>query len=156
MEVLKAHKPLHVKPTDYVFRNPSDTPIDEQNFLNREWLTILRAKEIRPRPFYNTRHSYTSFLVSIGARSGFISAQTGDSIKTIEEHYGKYLPNADSMRDLVESRVLESAKSVQSDSLAGSSPAPSKKQKPLVSQGREFGAGDRGRTDDLMLGKHTL
>ena len=33
---------------------------------------------------------------------------------------------------------------------------PPKTQKPLVSQGLEFGAGDRGRTDDLMLGKHTL
>lgn len=30
------------------------------------------------------------------------------------------------------------------------------KKKPLVSQGLKSGAGDRGRTDDLMLGKHTL
>ena len=29
-------------------------------------------------------------------------------------------------------------------------------KKPLISQGLENGAGDRGRTDDLMLGKHTL
>jgi len=76
VDVLRAHKPLHVKPNEYVFTTPTRTPIDEQNFLNREWLPTLRAKEIRPRPFYNTRHSYSSFLVSIGARSAFVSAQT--------------------------------------------------------------------------------
>jgi integrase len=46
----------------------------------REWLPILKAKKIRPRPFYNTRHSYVSFLYSIGASSGFISKQTGDGL----------------------------------------------------------------------------
>ena len=70
----------------------------------------LRAKELRPRPFYDSRHSYTSFPASIGARSAFVSAQTGDSIKPIEEHYAKYIPDADSMRDLVEAQVRESAK----------------------------------------------
>ena len=30
------------------------------------------------------------------------------------------------------------------------------KKKPLVSQGLEDGAGEEGRTPDLMLGKHTL
>ena len=29
-------------------------------------------------------------------------------------------------------------------------------KKPLINQGLKDGAGDRGRTDDLMLGKHTL
>jgi len=155
-DVLRSHKPLHVKPSDYVFTTPAGTPIDEQNFLNREWLPTLRAKEIRPRPFYNTRHSYTSFLVSIGARSGFISAQTGDSIKTLEEHYAKYLPDADSMRDLVESSIQESAKSVQSGFLGDSSPTLPEKKKPLRNKGLKNGAGEEGRTPDLMLGKHTL
>ena len=90
------------------------------------------------------------------SRSPFVSAQIGDSIKTIEEHYAKYMPDADSVRDLVESQVRESAKSVQSGSKANTSPTPLEKKKPLVSQGLESGAGDRGRTDDLMLGKHTL
>jgi integrase len=54
------------------------------NFYNREWLPILRDLKIRPRPFYNTRHTYMSFLYSIGAKSGFISSQTGDSIRTLE------------------------------------------------------------------------
>jgi hypothetical protein len=30
------------------------------------------------------------------------------------------------------------------------------KEKPLISQGLKTGAGEEGRTPDLMLGKHTL
>ena len=33
-------------------------------------------------------------------------------------------------------------------------PPLAKKEKPLVSQVLQIGAGDRGRTDDFMLGKH--
>ena len=79
------------------------------NFYKREWVPILRANKIRLRPFYNTRHSYVSFLYSIGARSGFISSQTGDSIKTLETDYAKYIKEADDKRDFVESQIQKSA-----------------------------------------------
>src|SRR5439155_13767533 len=66
VEVLRHENPapLNVKPDDYFFTTPEGTPIDETNFYKREWLPILRAMKIRPRPFYNTRHSYVSFLYS--------------------------------------------------------------------------------------------
>jgi integrase len=48
-------------PEDYVFTTSVGTPIDESNFYHREWLPMLRRLKIRPRPFYNTRHSYISF-----------------------------------------------------------------------------------------------
>jgi integrase len=89
IEILRSRQPLRAKAEDYVFTTQTGAPIDEQNFLNREWHPTLRAKEIRPRPFYNTRHSYASFLFTIGARSGFISMQLGDSIKTLEAHYAR-------------------------------------------------------------------
>jgi integrase len=156
VEVLKNHKPLHVKPRDYVFTTPAGTPIDEDNFYNREWLPTLRAKNVRPRPFYNTRHAYASFLVSIGAKSGFISAQTGDSIKTIETHYAKYEPDADTMRELVEERISQATKYLQSVFRGVSSPTPPENKKPPRNRGLKDGAGEEGRTPDLMLGKHTL
>jgi integrase len=156
VEVLRTHKPLRVKPQDYVFTTPAGTPIDEDNFYHREWLPTLRAKDVRERPFYNTRHAYASFLVSIGAKSGFISAQTGDSIKTIESCYAKYEPDADTMRELVEERISQATKSLQSGFRDGSSPTPSEKKKPPRNQGLKDGAGEEGRTPDLMLGKHTL
>jgi len=41
---------------------------------------------ISGRSFFN---SYTSFLFSIGAKPAFVSAQTGDSIRTLEKYYAK-------------------------------------------------------------------
>jgi integrase len=156
LDVLKTHKPLHVKPQDYVFTTPAGSPIDQENFYKREWLPILRAKEIRPRPFYNTRHSYVSFMLSIGARPAFISAQTGDSIRTLEAHYGKYQPDADTMRELIEEKIQESATHVKPATQVRQSSLPSQKKKGLKNQPLKSGAGEEGRTPDLMLGKHTL
>jgi integrase len=148
--------PLSVRPDDFLFTTPEGTPIDESNFYKREWLPILRAKKITSRPFYNTRHSYVSFLYSIGAKSGFISSQTGDSIKTLESDYAKYIKEADDNRDFVENQIQKSATLVKPASHVDHSPAPSEKKKPLISQGLKTGAGEEGRTPDLMLGKHTL
>jgi integrase len=148
--------PLSVEPNDYLFTTPQGTPIDVANFQKREWLPTLRGLQVRPRPFYNTRHSYVSFLYSIGARSGFISSQTGDSIKTLESDYAKYIQEADTNRDFVENQIQKSATQVKPSIAVDDFPAPPKIKKPLISQGLKDGAGEEGRTPDLMLGKHTL
>ncbi len=94
----------------FIDRSPRGTAlecfsIDESNFYKHEWLPILRAKNVNPRPLYNTSHSYVSFLYSIGARSGFISSQTGDSIKTLESDYAKYIKDADTTGILSKNRL---------------------------------------------------
>jgi hypothetical protein len=134
----------------------SGTPNEVENFYKREWLPILKAKKIRPRPFYNTHHSYVSFLYSTGARSGFISSQTGDSIKTLEKDYAKYIKEADDNRAFVENQIQKSASQVKPAIEVNQSPAPREKKKPLENQRLKSGAGEEGRTPDLMLGKHTL
>jgi integrase len=156
VELLKGHNPLHVKPEGFVFTTTEGTPIDESNSFHREWSPTLRAKQIRPRPFYNTRHSYTSFLFSIGATPGFISKQTGDSIKTLESDYAKYIKEADDNRDFVENQIQKSATQVKPAIEVNLSPTRSETKKPPITQGLVTGAGEEGRTPDLMLGKHTL
>ena len=148
--------PLSIDPDDYLFTTLAGTPIDVGNFYKREWLPMLRRLKIRPRPFYNTRHSYVSFLYSIGAKSGFISSQTGDSIKTLETDYAKYIKEADDNRDFVENQIQKSATQVKPTVEVDSSPTLPEKKKPLRNQGLRDGAGEEGRTPDLMLGKHTL
>src|SRR5262245_34888791 len=111
-------------PDDYIFTTPGrrrrnrrdrgpGTAIDEQNFYNREWKPMLRRLKIRPRPFYNTRHSYTSFMLSSGHSAIFVSKQTGDSIKTLETNYARYLPEADSRHAAIEASIRESADTVR-------------------------------------------
>ena len=92
-------------------------------------LILRRLKNTRPRPFYNTRHSYVSFLYSIGARSGFISSQTGDSIKTLEKDYAKYIKEADDNRDFVENQIQKSATQVKPASERRSLPYSARKEK---------------------------
>ncbi len=62
-------------------------------------------------------------------------------------------------REIVENSILESETKVKpemEEKLAVNANTTAQVGKPLISQGLKSGAGDRGRTDDLMLGKHTL
>jgi hypothetical protein len=59
-------------------------------------------------------------------------------------------------RDFVEQQIEKSATQVKPSEDAAVSPAPSKMKKPSKNQGLSHGAGEEGRTPDLMLGKHTL
>jgi len=159
IEVLKCHLRFMLDPGAYAFTTVKGMPIDESNFYKREWLPTLRKLEIRPRPFYNTRHSYASFMLSCGHKLAFISAQTGDSEKTLKGYYAKYLPDVDDRRDLIEASIVRSQNKVKtqvSAKLAKLFPALTEKKKPLKNQWLKSGAGEECRTPDLMLGKHTL
>ena len=65
-------------------------------------------------PVLHTWHSYTSVVLSSGHSAMFVSKQTGDTIKTLETNYAKYLPDADSRRDMIEALIRESADKVRS------------------------------------------
>src|SRR5262249_17953895 len=47
--------------------------------------------KVRPRPFYNVRHTFISVALTIGCNPKWIAEQTGTSIAMIQEHYGKYI-----------------------------------------------------------------
>ena len=82
-----------------------------------------------------------------------------DSIRTLETHYAKYLPDADTGRERVETSIRESETLVQPWANTDQSRAaliPIQIKKPLNDQGLKGEAGDQGRTGDLVLGKHTL
>ena len=71
-----------------------------------------------------------SFLYSIDPKSGFILSQTGDSIKTLETDYAKYIKEADDNRDFVESQIQKSATLVKPAADVSNSPTPPEKKKP--------------------------
>jgi hypothetical protein len=51
----------------------------------------LRVLQIRPRPFYNTRHTFISVALTLGYNQKWIAEQTGTSIAMLQENYGKYI-----------------------------------------------------------------
>jgi integrase len=90
VELLGTLLPLHVAPDSYVFTNDEGRPID-QNEFGRKFQDVLRVLKIRPRPFYNTRHTYISIALTLGCNPKWIAEQTGTSLAMIEKHYGKYI-----------------------------------------------------------------
>jgi hypothetical protein len=74
--ILCERLPTHPAHDDFVFTTPSGTPIDQANFYAREWVPMLRRLWIRPRPFYNTCHTYISYMLAIGARPLWVAQQT--------------------------------------------------------------------------------
>ncbi len=97
IRILRDAWPIHANPDDYVFTTPTGAPIDQGNFYKRIWLPALRKLGLRERAFYNCRHSYISYLLSLGKSLALVSAQTGHSIRTLERHYKKYLPQDDDL-----------------------------------------------------------
>ena len=98
-------------------------------------------------------------MLSSGHTAIFVSSQTGDSIKTLETNYARYLPEVDTRRDAIEAAIRVGADTVRksiSARIAEIFKGEQEMKKPLVSQGLKDGAGEEGRTPDLMLGKHTL
>jgi len=90
VELLKTLLPLHVGAEDYVFTDGQGQPIDQSEFA-RGFQAVLRVLKIRPRPFYNVRHTFISVALTIGCNQKWIAEQTGTSIAMIQEHYGKYI-----------------------------------------------------------------
>ena len=58
---------------------------------NRSQRPVLRVLELRPRPFYNLRHTYISVALTLGCNQKWIAEETGTRIAMIQEHYGKYI-----------------------------------------------------------------
>ena len=90
VDLLKTLLPLHVGAEDYVFIDDLGRPID-QNGFGSKFQDVLRVLEIRPRHFYNTRHTYISVALTLGCNPKWIAEQTGTSLAMIQQNYGKYI-----------------------------------------------------------------
>ena len=90
VELLKITETLHHTPDDYVYTDDKGMPIDQSEFA-RNFQGVLRVLGIRPRPFYNTRHTYISVALTAGCNLKWIAEQCGTSVLMIQENYGKYI-----------------------------------------------------------------
>ena len=90
VDLLKTLLPLHASADDHVFSDDQARPVD-QNEFGRKFGDVLRVLEIRPRRFYNTRHTYISVALTLGCNQKWIAEQTGTSIAMIQQNYGRYI-----------------------------------------------------------------
>ena len=91
VKVLQGAKELRVTEDDYFFKNRKRGPIDADQWRKDYWYTALRAKEIRERDFYCTRHTFISLALTAGENIKAIAEQCGTSAQMIEQHYGRYM-----------------------------------------------------------------
>ena len=97
-----------------------------------------------------------------------VAQQVGTSYKMIKEHYQKYVPSAQdwhAVERLLSRERLRQRKNTQPGKPVTFTVTFSGKRKnarlkenkkPRKIRGLRTGAGEEGRTPDLMLGKHTL
>jgi integrase len=75
IEVLQTLQPLHIDAENYVFTDEQGKPVD-QNGFGRKFTGVSRVLNIRPRRFYNTRHTSISVTLTIGCNQKWIAEQT--------------------------------------------------------------------------------
>jgi integrase len=72
---------------DLVFPSPKGVAIDDHNFCNRAWKTILTICSIEYRKPYNLRHSATSHALAQGANPIALAEQTGHDKRVLLSTY---------------------------------------------------------------------
>jgi integrase len=90
VEVIKAIQPLNIEPNTYVFTDGNGRPID-QTMFGRKFMGVLRVLSIRPRSFYNARHTHISVALTLGCNPKWVAEQTGTSLAMIQKSYGRYI-----------------------------------------------------------------
>jgi integrase len=81
------HGRLKPKPDDLVFPSPQGLPIDDHNFRNRAWKTILEQCHIEYRKPYAVRHSAISHALANGANPMDLAEQTGHDRRVLLDVY---------------------------------------------------------------------
>jgi len=104
LDVLREHGSMRRAKDDFVFTTPGGAPINQVNFYAREWVPMLQRLGVRLRPFYNARHTYITYLLSLGVSPLFVVRQTGTSLEMIEAHYGGMTAVADELDARIQGR----------------------------------------------------
>jgi len=138
----------------YVF-SETDRPMDPDNFRRRVFEPLLVVAKMRKVRVHDLRHTYASQLIAARKELHYIQEQLGHHSPAFTlTVYGHLLPR--DRRGEVD--CLDEPASIRKpDASEAADDQPEKNETPQPSEITGFSrAGDRGRTGDLMLGKHTL
>ncbi len=85
--ILDAIRPETTDPEAFLFASPKGQFIDQHNFSNRAWKSILEKCNIPYRKSHQCRHTFISLCVEACINSSAIGRWTGTSAKMIDKHY---------------------------------------------------------------------
>lgn len=86
-EMLLSRKPAEYNPDGLVFPSPTGKAIDDCNFRDRAWKTILTRLEIDYRKPYTTRHTLVSHALDLGMNPVMVAQLTGHDVQVLYQNY---------------------------------------------------------------------
>ena len=94
-EVVAVHrempKLMNLTDRSFAFTTQAGTSLDEEKFVEKHWHRALRAKKVRPRKFYATRHTFITLSLENGANIKKLADYCGTSVEMIEKHYAAWM-----------------------------------------------------------------
>ncbi len=161
VDELQEQRPRTQLRGDLVFLNETGGAIDLTNFRDRNWKRILVKASLRRRTVYQCRHSYAALQLSRGENPQYVAHQMGHTnLEMIIRHYARWSRRPERVGTLAHqlSAKFPSKKPEFSLKMAAAD-APSvrggsrRSSQTADSTRGNRGAGDRGRTGDVQLGK---
>ncbi|MGB3535593.1 MAG: tyrosine-type recombinase/integrase [Microcoleaceae cyanobacterium] len=98
-KLLINRKPKNPKKDDLVFPAKNGGAIDDHNFRNRAWVSILEQAGIEYRKPYNTRHTFISHALKSGTHPLLVAKLTGHDVKTLYEYYADCIDSSPRLPD---------------------------------------------------------
>jgi integrase len=98
--LLLALKPVTFDPEALVFTALEGGPIDDNNFRNRAWMSILNKLGIEYRKPYTTRHTFISHALDLGMNPVMIAHLTGHDVQTLYQNYAGCVSSRPRLPDL--------------------------------------------------------
>ncbi|MDX8382875.1 MAG: tyrosine-type recombinase/integrase [Ghiorsea sp.] len=95
LEALDSQRQYTFKLSNRIFNNPNtDKPwIDDGQIRKRFWIPALKKANIEYREPYQTRHTYASFLLTIGEPVAWIARQMGHTDPSVLfKRYARWVP----------------------------------------------------------------
>jgi integrase len=151
-ELAKQQARTLLKRAGLVFLSEVDGPVDETNVRERSWRRVLRVAGLRYRALYHCRHTYATLELENHENPLFVARQLGHSTpETTFRRYARYMKRVartGELADRLSKAELGQNRSAQAALSSARSPE-------IVRDSTEriAGAGDRGRTGDVQLGK---
>jgi integrase len=146
---------------ELVFLNDVRGPVDLTNFRDRNWKRILIRARLRARTIYQCRHTFAALQLSRGENPQYVAHQMGHTnLEMIIRHYARWSRKPERVGTLAHQlsaqfpQILpekcQKLAAAEAPSVRGAS---RRSSQTADSTTGNRGAGDRGRTGDVQLGK---
>lgn len=86
-QMLQKMKPIDASTDDLVFKTLKGNPIDDHNFRNRAWVSVLEESGVTYRKPYSMRATFISHALAGGMSPMMVSQITGHDPQVMFNHY---------------------------------------------------------------------